>query len=126
MHWSAHDTQTRFQPGATFTHRRNLGGTVVERFVWAAQEDERWLFKQSGLALPEEDVTLYNARRKRDGLNKQRVTELLPRLGARPWQEDFYAEADQHACLITRDRLPPDIITRCPEMVLARFDDGSA
>lgn len=90
LHWSSHDDWTTFQSGSIFQHCRKDGDEVAKRHVQAAQEDSRWTFFQSGEPLPEEDVPGYEARKKSDRLNETRVMELLNRLGARPWREDFY------------------------------------
>lgn len=82
LHWSAHDEWTTFQSGASFTHRRHNGTTLVERSVYCGQEDERWVFYAAGQPLDEEDVSDYNARRRRDRLNERSLLALLSRLGA--------------------------------------------
>jgi hypothetical protein len=90
VHWSAHDEWTTFQSGSSFCFRKNNGNEVVQRHVYAAQDDKRWEFFERGVPLAEEDVAGYKARRKRDRLNERRVMELLARLGAQPWVENFY------------------------------------
>ena len=45
---------------------------------------------RSGEPLPEEDLPAYSARRKRDRLQEQGMLKLLDRLGARPWEDEFY------------------------------------
>jgi len=119
VHWSAHDELTTFQPGASFHHRYAKGVTVVERSVHVAQTDGRWDFFQSGPLLPEENVQLYTARRKRDRLNEEHLSQLLSRLGASPWSEDFYALPGR--CFTIHRTAPPQTITkRRREDVLAK------
>lgn len=113
LHWSAHDDTTTFQPGAQFTHRRWSAGAVVERTVAVSREDHRWSFHQSGTPLPEEDVTQYQARSKRDRLNERALAGFLARLGARPWDEGFYDLPARPAFLLRR-LTPPDTILRKP------------
>jgi hypothetical protein len=120
VHWSAHDEWTTFQSGATFHHRRWDGSAVVERSVRAMQEDKRWLFFQSGPPLPEEDVGGYEVRRKRDRLNEARVAELLARLGASPWSEEFYALPEKRCFVLRRVQAPPSAIHKRPSEVLSR------
>ena len=118
VHWSAHDQWTTFQSGAGFHHRRWDGSTVVERSVQAMQEDKRWLFDQSGPPLPEEELGAYVARRKRDRLNETRVAQLLARLDASPWSEDFYGLPDQRCFVLQRTQAPPTVIRKRPSEVL--------
>jgi hypothetical protein len=117
IHWSAHDEWTTFQSGASFTHRRREGEALVERSVAAAQEDERWSFRESGAPLPEEDVAGYAARRKRDRLDERRLIALLERLGARPWQEDFYALPGR-LFVLRRTAVPQTVVRRTRAEVL--------
>jgi hypothetical protein len=90
VHWSAHDKWTTFQSGAMFHYRKPDPSGMVERRVQAAQTDKRWQFFEEGVPLPEEDLAGYQVRKKRDRLNEKRMYELLGRLQARPWDEDFY------------------------------------
>ena len=117
IHWSSHDEWTTFQSGATFRHFRRDGDEVTKRHVQSAQEDSRWTFFQSGVPLPEEDVAGYDVRRKRDRLNEKRVAELLARLGAQPWREDFYALPGK-IFVVERLSLPPTISQKSREDVL--------
>jgi hypothetical protein len=112
VHWSAHDGWTTFQSGACFIHRQRVGGELVERSVSVAQEDRRWLFCATGQPLPEEDVSWYEARRKRDRLNEEHMAQLLGRLGAFPWSEEFYAVGESQFFLLRRVRAPETIIRR--------------
>lgn len=118
IHWSAHDEWTTFQSGAAFHHRRWDGSAVVERIVQAAQEDKRWLFFELGQPLPEEAASAYLARRKRDRLNETLVAQLLARLGASPWSEEFYAIPDQPCFVLRRVDVPPHAVRRHPSDVV--------
>lgn len=126
VHWSAHDEPTTFQAGATFRHRRRHDGAVVERAVAVAQEDRRWLFHQSGEPLPEEDVGMYAARRKKDRLNESLMVELLARLGASPWQESFYALSRHRCHTLRRLDPPPTVIKRLATDVVGSGRKGHA
>jgi hypothetical protein len=106
IHWSAHDTTTTFQPGAMFHLRRMDGAGLVERRVQAARTDRRWDFFELGEPLPEEDVDGYRAPRKRDRMNERRLMELLARLGARPWDEAWYALPGQRVFRLERPTPP--------------------
>ena len=118
VHWSAHDAWTTFQSGATFHHRRWDGSTMVERFVQAAQEDKQWNFCQSGDPLPEEDVAAYAARHKRDRFNEALVAQLLGRMGASPWLDEFYALPEQRCFVLRRPRAPATVIRRSASEVV--------
>jgi len=98
--------------GARFTHRQRVGGELVERSVSVAQEDRRWVFHATGQPLPEEDVSSYEARRKRDRLNEEGMSQLLGRLGAFPWSEDFYAVGESQFFLLRRIGAPDTIVRR--------------
>jgi hypothetical protein len=127
IHWSASDGWTSFQSGATFTHRRRPAGKVVERVVHAGQTDDHWDFCAVGEPLPEEDVAGYAARRKRDRLNEERVSALLSRLGAKPWQEEFYALPQSRVFVMRRENAPRTIVRRSRAEVLRMGQqDGAA
>jgi hypothetical protein len=111
LHWSAHDHWTSFQSGALFVHRQRNGGELVERSVYVVQEDKRWSFGAVGYPLPEEDLHSYEARRKQDRLNEQRLASFLARLGAQPWLEQFYALPEIQVFVLRREA-PPTTITR--------------
>jgi hypothetical protein len=118
VHWSAHDQTTTSQPGASFTHRKWANSSVDVRSVYVGQNDRRWLFDQYGSPLPEEDRGLYKAARKRDRFNEQRMAELLGRLGAYPWSEDFYALPERPCYLLRCTPLPPTLLRRTRDQVL--------
>ncbi len=118
IHSSANDTWTTFQSGAKFTYRRMNGTTLAERSVYAGQEDKRWLFFQTGDPLPEENVTLYNAKRKRDRLNESELMKLLARLGASPWSEEFYSLSTQSTFVLRLSRPPATTLYRQRSEVL--------
>lgn len=112
LHWSAHDEWTSMQSGAMFHYRRRDGERLVERRVQAAQEDKRWHFFADGEPLPEEDLETYKDRRKRDRLNEAKMLEFLSRLGATPWQEDYYALPPARAFVLRREDRPSAIVGR--------------
>ncbi len=109
MHWSAHDQPTTFQSAATFIHMRREGAEILTRSVHVGQDRGRWEFHEAGQALPEEDVSGYLKRLKRDRLNESRVLDLLRNLGARPWSEDFYDFAASASNVLRRPQLPEAI-----------------
>ena len=111
IHWSAHDTSTTFQPGATLHVRRMVDDGLIERRVQASRTDSRWDFFETGTPLAEEDLDGYLVRRKRDRLNERRVMELLGRLDARPWEEAWYALPEHPVYRLERP-LPPLAIRR--------------
>jgi hypothetical protein len=123
VHWSANDTPTCNQPGATFTHRRLVAGKIVERSVFAAQEDSAWRFGEFGPVLPEEDTSSYQRRRVRDRLSESRIAAFLGRLGAAPWSEEFYA-LPQHPCFALRRLSAPRRIVRRPAGAVIAGDAG--
>ncbi len=88
--------------------------------MYCGQEDKRWVFRQSGEPLPEESSETYGLRRKRDRLNEQLLAALLARLGARPWQEDFYALPETRCFVLERRSPPPSILFRTREEVIVR------
>jgi hypothetical protein len=90
MHWRSSDEDVVFQAGSSFTCRRPAGSGLRERWVYCCKNDESWDFHAVGVPLPEENLQAYATGRTRDRLNEQGMLELLERLGARPWQDDFY------------------------------------
>jgi hypothetical protein len=94
IHWSAHDEQTTFQPGAMFCHRHNTPHGTSERVVHASVNDGKWTFIEQGKPLPEETVANYRKRAIRSRSNESTLMKLLARLEARPWSEDYYATED--------------------------------
>lgn len=126
IHWCAHDGWTSFQSGATFTHRRRCAGQIVERSVHAGQTDDHWDFCAVGEPLPEEDLAGYAARRKRDRLNEERLGALLSRLGATPWQEEFYALPQSRVFVMRRENPPPTLARRSRADVLRMGQQDAA
>jgi hypothetical protein len=118
VHWFAHDETTTTQPGAAFTHRRWANSSVIVRSVYVGQSDRRWLFDQYGPPLAEEDRGLYKAARKRDRLNEQHMADLLGRLGAHPWSEEFYALPANPCYVLQRVNVPSSILRRTRDQVL--------
>jgi hypothetical protein len=90
MHWRASDEDAVFQAGSTFTFRQPSDSGLKERSAYCGKNDKRWEFHAAGEPLSEEDVAGYSARPVRDRLNERRMLDLLARLGARPWDDDFY------------------------------------
>lgn len=123
VHWNAHDSTTTTQPAAAFTHRTLVEATLVERSVYAAKEDGKWLFGEAGSPLPQEDVRSYLARNKRDRLNESLMASLLERLGAAPWAEGFYALPEQPCYVLQRSAAPTTIIRRPRSTVVGMQDD---
>nr|WP_315468715.1 hypothetical protein [uncultured Undibacterium sp.] len=119
LHWSAHDEWTSMQSGAVFSYRYVKDGDVFERTVQTAQQDRKWMFFESGKPLVEEDLQLYKTRIKRDRLNEERVSQLLARLGAFPWSEEFY-DFSKPIFVIRRRMKPPTIVTRNRKDVLTQ------
>lgn len=118
MHWAAHDQSTTFQPGSRFTFRALKADTLVERSVYCGREDKRWLFEQIGQPLPEEDTSAYGAKQKKDRLNESGMLALLERLGAKPWNEEFYRLGIDRCFVMNRRSFPPSISRRLPQEVL--------
>ena len=90
MHWRSSDEDAVFQAGSSFTFRSHAESRLNERSVYCCKNDKRWEFDAVGGPLPEEDLPAYLARRKRDRLNEQGMLNFLRKLGARPWEDDFY------------------------------------
>ncbi len=85
---------------------------------------QRWDFYQSGEPLPEEDVPGYAARRKRDRLNEERISQLLARLGAFPWLEQFYALPQNRAFVLRRIDATLTVIRKERDEVLRMGQPG--
>lgn len=117
LHWSAHDEGTTMQSGTGFSYRYMKDGLMLERVVQAAQQDSRWEFVESGQPIAEEDLESYKARRKRDRLNEERMSQLLARLGASPWSESFY-DLSKPCSIIQRDIASPFIVRRHRDEIL--------
>jgi hypothetical protein len=118
IHWVAHDQWTTFQAGAMFCHRRRDSAGVVERAVYVGQEDRRWHFHAAGPPLPEEDLDGYAARQKRERLNEARIVQLLSRLDAAPWSEQFYALPENPCLVIQQPSAPSTVIKRTVSQVI--------
>jgi len=116
LHWSAHDETTTFQSGALFTYR-SWNDAIVERSVYVGREDDRWIFHQTGVPLPEEDLAAYEKRRVRDRLNEGLLNDLLARFGASPWSEEFY-DLDRSSFVIRRTSPPSTVLRRRPADVV--------
>jgi hypothetical protein len=90
MHWRSLDEDAVFQAGSSFTYRRQSASGLRQRSVYCCKNDDRWEFRAVGEPLQEEDLAAYSGRRKRDRLNERGMVTLLGKLGARPWEDDFY------------------------------------
>lgn len=90
MDWRSSDNDAVFQAGSSFTFRKKFDSGLIQRSVYCGKNDERWEFEASGEPLPEEDIAAYSNRRTRDRLDERGMLALLARLGARPWEDDFY------------------------------------
>jgi hypothetical protein len=110
MHWQSSDEDAVFQAGSSFTFRRSSASGLSERSVYCGKNDDGWDFDAVGTPLPEEDLQAYSARRKRDRLHEQGMLKLLDRLGAKPWQEEFYLPGE--AFRIERVAYPDTIIQK--------------
>lgn len=90
MHWRSSDEDAVFQAGSSFTFRKLSESILKERSVYCCKNDRRWEFHAVGEALPEEDLAAYSARDKGTRLDERGMLNLLHKLGARPWEDDFY------------------------------------
>src|SRR5262249_39280380 len=121
MHWRSSDEDAVFQAGSSFTFRRPSESRLSERSGYCGKNDERWEFHAVGEPLPEEHLQAYSARRKRDRLHEQGMLKLLERLGARPWQDEFYLPGE--AFRIERVGYPNTISQkRFPEFACKRAE----
>ena len=111
IHWAASDVDHVFQAGSQFIFRRRDGDLIWERSVTCIREDERWTFYQTGTPLPEEDTSWYKERPTKNRLNESKVMTLLARMGARPWQEDFY-DFTRPVVVLRRKSFPQTIDVR--------------
>jgi hypothetical protein len=90
-----------------------------ERSVYCGKNDDHWEFHSAGEPLPEEETTAYTDRRKQDRLNEQKMLDLLAKLGARPWEDNFYRMGE--AFRIERIEYPETIIgKKFPEFACKR------
>jgi hypothetical protein len=121
MHWHSSDVDAVFQAGRSFTFRRQSESGLTERSVYCGKNDAGWVFETVGEPLPEENMAAYSARRKRDRLSEQGMLTLLARLGARPWDDDFYLAGE--AFRIARVAYPDTISQkRFPEFACRRSE----
>jgi hypothetical protein len=121
VHWSSSDEDAVFQAGSLFTFRKRNGEEIIERSVCCSKNDDRWKFYASGEPLPEEETARYSARRIRDRLNEEGMLALLARLGARPWDDDFYRAGE--AFRIERTVIPDTISRKTfPEFACKRME----
>jgi hypothetical protein len=122
IHWKASDEPGIFQPGTNFCHRAiSSVGELEERIVHCSQQDTRWEFHENGPALPEEDLSLYNARDKRRRFNEEISIELLGRLGAEPREQRFY-DFSRPVRIIERIGFPDTVSREDFAYIRARVD----
>jgi hypothetical protein len=121
MHWRSSDEDAVFQAGSSFTVRKQSPSGLRERSVYCCKNDKRWEFHTVGEPLPEEEIAPYSARLKRDRLNELAMLKLLGRLGARPWEAEFYRVGE--AFRIERVSYPNTISQkRFPEFACKRAE----
>lgn len=116
IHWRSSDEDAVFQAGTSFTVRQPTGGEPINRSVYCCKNDRRWKFEAYGEPLIEESTIDYTARRIKDRLNEEKMANLLSRLKATPWQDDFYHIGK--AFRIQRTTFPSTITTK-------KFEDFS-
>ena len=71
----------------------SLGGDPTSgyrRSVCAANDGGRWVFHQSGLPYPFEDISAYKAARKKDRFTHQLLERYLLEFGLTPFDDNFY------------------------------------
>jgi len=71
-----------------------LGGSPplgYRRSIAAANDGGRWVFEQSGEPFPFEDLSAYQAKRKRDRFNRELLQSYLREFQLDPFNESFYA-----------------------------------
>ncbi len=110
MHWASSDVDGVFTAGSRFTFRKRTGEDLCERSVYCAREVKKWIFRQSGDPLPDEDLDWYSERPKRKRLDEARLMTLLAKLGATPWRDEFY-DFRQPATRLTWITPPSTILT---------------
>jgi hypothetical protein len=109
LHWTSHDSKTTFLPGTVFSHRILVNQKLRTRSVYCAKDNQRWIFHQAGKPLVAEKTVFYSARIIRNRLNEQILAEMLMRLGAEPWNEQFYNLGRRKSILLQRLKLPDTI-----------------
>jgi hypothetical protein len=113
LHWRSSDKDSKFLRGSSFTHCKSIDGKVARRNVYCCVADSgRWHFETHGEPLEAEDLSAYSDKRKSDRLNEQSMAEFLGRLGAFPWDSDFYAIPQNPVSIIRRVSYPETIITK--------------
>jgi hypothetical protein len=110
MHWRSSDEDNVFQAGSLFTYRMRSESSVSERSVYCCKNDDRWHFDVVGDVLTEEDTDAYDARKKKDRLDEAGMLKLLARLGATPWNDDYYEYGE--AFRIERVAYPSTILRK--------------
>jgi len=96
LHWQSSDNDAVFQAGSLFNFRQRTDAGLIERSVYCCKDDAHWEFHAKGEPLAHEDLAAYSTRRKRDRLNEHGMLGLLERLGARPWEDEFYLPGEAY------------------------------
>src|SRR5262249_50224324 len=110
MHWRSSDEDAVFQAGRFFSFRGPSGlGSFLSSGYFCKNDERRGFFSVGG-APPGEDLQAYSAKGKRDRLPEEGMLKLLERLGARPWQNEFYLRGE--AFRIERVAYPDTIIRK--------------
>ena len=126
IHWKASDEPGISQPGSNFCHRIiGSDGELAERTVHCSQQDSKWEFHQMGTPLPEEDLTLYEERRKKRRFNEEIAIQLLGRLGVKPREERFYDFA-RPIRIIERIGFPDTVFCEDFDYIRARVDRNNS
>jgi len=118
IHWVSHDLKTTFLPGTAFSHRILVNQKLKTRSVYCAQDNQRWIFYQIGKPLAAEKTALYSARIIRNRLNERIFTDMLLRLGAEPWNEQFYNLNRKKSLLLKRLKVPSTIKKKSAKSLL--------
>jgi hypothetical protein len=109
--FSSSDVNSIQLAGTSFIHCRPTGPgeEPMRRSVYCCNQGSRWHFEQWGEPLPEEDLSRYQAKLKRNRLDEEGMMALLAKLGLRPWHEDFYDLARQKCFCATRLDYPGEV-----------------
>lgn len=110
---------------ASFNACRCSNGAAQERQI-QLDHDDRWTFEATGEPLPFENLTAYQARRKRDRLTESLLRDYGRALGLPFWEPDFYGS---ELALLSWGDPPPEAQERGVRRLLdffkpTRFIDG--
>ena len=93
--------------------RGNYGATILEVFgsdmdykrsICSMNDGGRWIFEQSGIPYPFEDLSAYDRRVKRERFTEEMLENYLMHFDARPFDEDWYG--DESIILEKEGRFP--------------------